>query len=343
MKRRGEDILLFLAALAEPEDRELQNAAEITRSGPDWNYLAERAAMLDVAAGLTELLSRVGGAPDCISAQLREAAASEFARTEMMQSCYRRIASLLDGHDIRFIPLKGCDARIARGPRRLVNPMEDIDILVQREDLARVRDILVREGFLFLGAQSGAHLNFALDAKPPRFLEIHWDLINRENPCQARLFHPDLSRIWKECIILCDQLHVSHEDLLCYTVAHAFKEYFRKPKWPADALYLFRHCLPGMHPGKVARVVEEWGVGPALGILAETLMIVTGDRRFGEVYPAGAQRPGFLGKLASDGLFRWDRARLFRPVTCLAGAGTLRERIALISDAKDRVVKKYFT
>jgi hypothetical protein len=343
MNRHGEDILLFLAALGEMGEGEFRHAAEIIESGPDWDYLAGKAEILGVSAGPKELLSRTGGVPGRIAQSLQKAVAVEFTRTEIMQSFYSMVVSLMDGHDICFVPLKGCDARIAQGSRRLTNPMEDIDILVRQEDLFRVRDILERNGFLWQGAHSGAHLNFAHETYPPRFLEVHWDLVNRESPFQRHLFHPDIPRIWKDCIVLCDRLHLSAEDLLCYTTAHAFKEYFRKPKWAADALYLFRQILPGLDSGKLRERVEEWGVGTALGVLAETLMAVTGDREFENVFQKGAKRPDIFGKHASAGFFRWDGARMNHQVAYLACAGTFGERISLLACVKELILKKYFT
>lgn len=329
MGGRPEDILLFYAALAEPDATVLRRVRDLIDRGIDHTYLEHMAKVLGVAVGLLNLLSCSNDEGNDISDGLRRAAAGEVSRTVSMELLFRRVAGLLESEAIPFIPLKGSDIRIAGGARRSANPMTDVDILVRTRDMDRTRGVLQRNGFLFLGAMSGAHLNFATDEDHPRFLEVHDDLVNRWSPVQRRLFRPDLEKIWERSAPVCGRLHLSPEDLICYTLTHGVKESFHRPKWAADAEYLIRDVLPGLDPETVRARVGEWGVGSALGVLAEAFLPVLGDKPYDHVYALGAGRPGAAGRFAANRLFRYSHRRGVRTALYFACARGLTERLSL--------------
>ncbi len=339
MNRSQEDMLCFFASVANPGVNLLRRVREIIDKGVDWEYIARASEALDVSAGLLEILFRAEAGPIPELTDIRRAAAHELAVTALMEDLFRRTAFLLDEAGIPFIPLKGSDIRIAGGSRRLANPMQDIDILVRPESLARTREVLEAGGFFFQGALSGAHYNFALPGEQLRFLEIHWTLINRTSTVQRRIFNPDMEKIWRRSVSLCCRLHLSPEDLLCYTVVHGVKEYYHKPKWAADAEFLIRAVLPRCAPERVRQAVEEWGAGPALGIVAEALEQALDAGVYRRVYTFGAVRPGFLGKMAARRLFMpWGSPRL-RSALCLLAASPRPTRGCLAIGIAERVLR----
>lgn len=318
MKFRDENAILFFAALSATDDTVLARVGDAFGRGVDAAYLERMAAALDVSAGLLDLFRRAGIASDALPPGVRRAAAREFATGAEMERFCRDVSAIFNHEGIPYIPLKGADRRIAAGSRNLVNPMDDMDILVRDADIEAARNRLVHHGFLFLGARSGAHLNFALDGTPPRFLDLHWHLINQRSSVQRQLFRPGMDRIWQDAVPICGALHLSPEDLICHTLAHAMKEYFRKPRWLADAEYLLRAVLPGCDPGRMRANVAEWGVGSAFGMLALALDRMAGGSRLAEAERFGAIPPGFAGRHVAARVLDYPGARRRRPLVYAA-------------------------
>jgi hypothetical protein len=338
MKCRPEDVLLFYASLPDHREDILSRTREIAASGIDTHYLESAAERYGAAAGLIGLLSKAGLDPGAGYPGLYPAAAKEIVKTESMLSLYRDVANLLAKEGVEYIPLKGCDRRIARGPRRLGNAMDDIDILVRAADVERAGHILEGNGYLFLGKLSGAHLNFSTDEPFPRFMEIHWDLVNRDSPVQKRLFLPDMGKIWQRSMILCETSHLSHEDILCYLAAHAVKEYFHKPKWLGDIAFVIGDLLPAMDIPRLRIVMKEWGVSRALGMVAEGLELLMDDLPVNILYDAGARKPGFPGKIIAERIVDYRGMYSLRSLSAVACAESPKQVLAVMRGIVEKCV-----
>lgn len=335
-----ENILLYFASIDDHDSTICGRTREILDRGVNFRYLEHAAEMYGVAAGLTELLLASGRDVTSISENLLCAADRERSVTVSMHDLYHEIASYMKRAGIMFVPLKGCDTRIAKGSRRRANPMQDVDILVKQEDVYNAGELLERSGFIYQGSFSGVHMNFATNEKIPRFIEVHWDLINRNSQMQKHLFSPCIEAIWERCTCVCDTLHLSQEDLLCYTASHAAKEYFHRPKWIADVKYILDNLLPSMDDDRLTFVMKEWGVSAVLGIMSTAMESVLAGRDYKKIYAVGAKNPGFLGRFVSNHLFLYKELRPFRPLCAIAFADTPGAFFRVIAGMSKRLVTR---
>ncbi len=342
MTCRPEQILLFFSALPEHSDYINDMTDSILKAGVDWDYLYYDAESFGVAAGLAELLSNREAVADIFLGRLGKTSKREEKESESMLDLYNELSSLLSGHEFDYIPLKGCDFRIAEGPRRKCNSMTDIDILVKLSDTEEIGLLLENNGYIYQGTMSGAHMNFFTDEKHPRFIEIHWDLINRSNPLHRKLFFPDLDAVWERSIILNGERLLSEEDLLAYLTAHAVKEYFHTPKWLADIAWIFKNRLGLVDPERLVMVIDEWGVSTALGIVAEGVDYYLQTNCFEYVLAFGAVKPGMLGQYIAKRLLCYDRLRLLRPLIFAAVAGSPLHLMSVTAGSIQRLVQKTF-
>jgi hypothetical protein len=324
VKCSPEQLILFYASLSSRSPRILGVTGEIWEAGIDREALLEMTVSFGVSAALDTLFSDAGiDFPG--REKLRVAAADEAAATASMRALEREVAALLERSGIPSIPLKGCDLRIAEGARRVSNPMVDADILIRGEDVDRAGALLERNGFFFLGSRRGAHMNFATGDDNPRFIEVHWDMVNRRSPVQRSLFRPRMEGVWERSAPVRGIHHLSPEDLVCHLTAHAVKEYFHHPKWLADISYVLTAPDAGTDPAAMRHVAAEWNVSAALGLAIHALSAATGDPRFDDPGEFGAVRPGRLGRFIAERLLEYGGLYRLRPLLWFACAPGVRD------------------
>ena len=185
-------------------------------------------------------------------------------------------------------------------------------------------------------------MNFFTNETEPRFIEIHWDLVNRYNPLHRALFSPDMDAIWERSVILNGMRLLSEEDLLAYLTSHAVKEYFNSPKWLSDIAWITGNRLGLVDPEVMSQVIVEWGVSHALGIVAEALDYCLHNACIEQLMAFGAIRPGVAGRYMAKRLLCYDRLRSLRPVLYAAAAGTPLRTIHMFGGAARRIVQKIF-
>ncbi len=311
--------VLLAAAVGRGSDRIHKAADAMMRSRTERGKLFLAAERSGSAAVLMSFLSGIGIATPPEEYGIREAAARECAMTDSMRTTAGDVFSTLDDAGISFVPLKGADPRLERGSRVVANPMDDVDVLVRREDVETAGDELERAGFRFIGAFSGAHMNLVSEGIHPVCVEVHWDLVNREDPVQSALFRPDMSRVWKRMENIGGRMCLGGEDSLCYFAAHAVKEYFRRPKWLADIAFMVEKTGWG-RADDVSGIADEWGVRPILGLIVAALIEVTGDVRFGGAIGSCALDPGLFERGLATHMLRSGGLGRLRPLLWLAAA-----------------------
>ncbi len=338
MKCRPENILLFFASLYGHDEFINTRTNEIVRDSVDWEYLKRSAQALGVARVVIARLLKTGIIENSFTSQLRAAAQDEIRKSESLLALYQEISSLLAKNGFNYMPLKGCDQRISRGARRLSNTMDDIDILVKMSDVEDIARVLEENEYHYQGMFSSSHITFFTDDEIPRLIEIHWDLVNRSSPVHGVLFHPSIDAIWNRSISLCDESHLSLEDLLCYLTAHCVKEYFHKPKWLADIVWVIENCSAEMDPLTARNITSEWGTSRALGIIAHGLKEILYDSTFDMVWDFGACRPGLLGLYIARNLLCYDTPRNLRPLLYVASAESLSSAFAVSAGMVKRIL-----
>ena len=340
MKQRPEHLLVFYAAIAGRDDSVTARIAELIGQVKDTACLVRKASGLGVAGNLSAKLHDAGMGASSLVRDLREAMVREMRTTASMKALNESVSSILEASDVPFIALKGSDPRIAEGAREFFNPMQDIDILVRKNDIERAAGALESAGFHYQGTFSGSHATFFTLDDTPRFVEIHWDLINRENPIHSRLFHADIDAVWKRSEKMCARSLLSPGDLLSYCIAHAVKEYFHKPKWLADIAWIIREIVPSMDSRESYGIVNEWGVSNALGIAATALSRLLPDMDCDCVYGMGAKRPGALGRYCADHLINYDILRYLRPALMTAAAPSFQGKMAVMVGIGRQALRK---
>jgi len=340
MKCRPEHIILFFASVRGHDEYILSRINEFFADGLDWNYLEQTAVAFGVAGGLIGRLHQTEIHNENFIERIRNGVVNEIQKTESMISLYKEISALLVKNGFSYIPLKGSDIRISQGSRRIFNPMDDIDVLIRNSDIEDVGKMLEGSGYHYQGTFSGSHMNFFTDEATPRFIEIHWDVINRHNPIHGRLFKPSIDAIWERSISRDGETLMSEEDLVSYLAAHCFKEYFHKPKWLADMAWIIENCSCFKDAVSSRKVICEWGTSHALGIIAASLNILLRDSKFDSVFESGACRPGIVGRYVAKRLVCYEQLRLLRPLFFVTCADSFKRKIAVTAGIAERYVRR---
>ncbi len=311
--------ILFAAVIGRGNDRIREAAGEMVQNHLERKFLFSAAENCGSAAALMAFLSGIGIPVPSEEYGIREAAAREFAVTDSMRLVAENVFSALDDAGIPFAPLKGADPRMAEGSRKIANPMDDVDVLVRRGDAESAGYALEKAGFRFIGAFSGAHMNLVSGGPHPGLVEVHWDLVNREDLVQSALFSPDMAHVWERMAAIGGRACLGGEDCLCYFAAHAVKEYFRSPKWLADLAFMLGKTKRD-DAESVRRVADEWGVRPSLGLIAEALIDITGDMRYASAFESFALYPGLPGRGLVARMLKDGGLGRLRPFLWLAAA-----------------------
>ncbi len=331
--------VLLAASIGRGNGRIRDAAERMVRSDRERQCLFSAAGQCDASAALMEFLSGIGILVPHDESGIREETAREFAVTDSMNATAGDVFRALDEAGIPFVPLKGADPRLKNGPRGIVNPMDDVDVLVRGEDAETAACTLERAGFRFIGAFSGAHMNFVSNDTRHHAVEVHWDLVNREDPVQSALFTPNMTRIWERTENAGRRICLGREDCLCYFAAHAVKEYFRRPKWLADIAFMLEETDWGGSDA-ARRIAEEWGVRPSLGFIVSVLVEITGDIRFSRAFGSCALNPGLIGKSLAVHVMKGGGLDRLRPLLWLAAARSPERVSAVVGGMTVAVVRK---
>ncbi len=327
MKSSIEDILIFYAAVAGHDDFIDERFREAAASGFDMGRLVHGAVIRDAAGGLAWRLSRADISPGRFADDLKRSMRGGMHRAASLAGLYDRVAEILSVRGIRHLPLKGCDPRLAAGARGMFATMQDVDILVPAADIETAGGLLENAGLHYQGCFSGSHMTFFTDDDIPLFVEVHWDIINRENHLHNALFGVKLEVVFERAVRDGDRLLMSFADLVSYLTAHGVKEYFHKPKWLADIAW----CLENISfDGTEQDIIRQWGTGRALGVAACALDGLLPDGYGERAGAAGARSPSITGRFLADRLVSYERLRTLRPLLFLAAADGIGASSAVI-------------
>lgn len=197
----------------------------------EWQELQEIARIQRISALLHSRLHRFdGGHPD-IPPSLREPLAKIFQERTMRNlflfAEFRKIAEALKARNVPVIVLKGMHLAAAVYGEIGMREMDDIDILVPRDQLQAAANALVEIGFVSkepldveFWAQKQHHLPRLLN-ETNTVVEVHW---NVTWPGDSRVLL-DLEGVWDRAQTLtiagCEVLALSPEDLLLHLCIHA--------------------------------------------------------------------------------------------------------------------------
>jgi hypothetical protein len=197
--------------------------------------------------------------------------------------------------------------------------LDDMDLLVRREDLPAALDALAGAGWQDLPAgrrdhylRSSHHLPLAGPGPVPVDIEVHWNLVQsgRYRLRPEALF----DRAVEHDVAGRKVLRMSDVDTVAHLLLHHFTHYFdRRLKWTVDLRFLFE--TDGFTWEAVERRVAEWDASAAVGMTVQHLHKVLPEwfpRSVARRFPLAAWRRLLTWPLRSRhplDLFRGTRSR----------------------------------
>ncbi len=249
-----------------------------------------------------------------------------------------KVLEFLEKDGIQPIPFKGPTLALRAYGDVGLRQFGDLDILVHRKDILKVKELLISRGFkstLELNrTQQAAQLRFDcahnFDNKQGLALDVHWDFVERRFS-----FDIDVNRMWDrlEPVTISGKqlLTLSAEDLLLILCLHGFTHLWERLGWICDVASL----IDSRKDLNWQRVLENATTLGARGILSLGLLLA-GDLLDASIPPEvskSLQPNARVKKLAGQ-----VRGQLFTerstPAGVFAEAGTL---VSLRERRRDRL------
>jgi hypothetical protein len=189
--RNEEYLLVCLCRLEFPAER-LKELDTLISDITDWDYFKNLANAHGVSAlvchnlEIHDLLQRV---PGLVVNYLRNSLMMSLTRNTFNTESMREVLHLLNGENIRTVILKGMALENSVYGNSGLRQMSDVDILIDRKECLKARDILTANGYVSLPLKSffhkiilpysGKHLPSLL--KKGTSVEIHHELFGGRN------------------------------------------------------------------------------------------------------------------------------------------------------------------
>jgi Uncharacterised nucleotidyltransferase len=239
---RPENELLLRLARPALNVAQAEQVARLLRGHLDWDYLialADRHGVLPLFDHNLNSLS-TGLVPLPVLSRLRDYKQENTRHSLFLTAELLRLIELLETHGIRAVPFKGPTLALYAYGDVALREFSDLDILVHRRDVLKVRKLLVGEGFKptpeLTNTQETALLrfdcayNFSNDKNV--VFDVHW------NFAPPHSFTLDTNGLWdrlktvtiarKQLLTLCV------EDLLLILCLHGFTHFWERLGWICD-------------------------------------------------------------------------------------------------------------
>jgi hypothetical protein len=248
---RPEAELLVLSAQLNSSDEDADSARALVQSKCDWSYLLQAAQDHGVMPLLyRHLLSVRPSIPEEMLKRLHD---EVVANTQSNLALTRELFELLDrfeAHEVRAIPYKGPALATSAYGDVAFRQFVDLDLIVHKRDVLRVKELLVTRGwqpeFELNGAQEAAFLDLYYDYgfrnEQGVLIEIHWELTEGYFN-----FPIDVERLWDRLVPVTIAgrrvMTLSPEDSLLIVCVHSSKHLWSRLGWISDVARLIEsHC-----------------------------------------------------------------------------------------------------
>ncbi len=257
---RSEAELILRCARAALDSESAARIKLLLRKSLDWDYVLRSSTWHRLTPLLYRNLTATypSAVPEVVLNRFQEeirkyTLASLVSRTELL-----KVLKYLQEHQVPAIPLKGPALASYVYPEAWLRVPGDLDILVRRQDVLKVKDLVISLGYQpelrMTPAQeanwisSQCEYNFNLD-DPLTHLEIHWRIVPPSFP--VSLDHEKLwQRVKKTTFEGETILNFSPEDLLLILCIHGLKHCWERLKWVCDIAELIR-AFPSLDWDKV--------------------------------------------------------------------------------------------
>ena len=242
-EKLAENELLRLAARPTLDPQAANRLRSSLREIADWHYALEMAQEHGVVPLLFQHLRSMPASevpPDAML-RLRKLSEANTNYTLHLTGELIKLLQVFKAHDIEAVPFKGPTlALLAYGDIGL-RQFADLDILVRRDDVARVRALLAGHGFApapqLTEGQEAALLRFDcaqnFSNRERVFVDVHWGLAPK-----YLAINLDTNALWNNLqSITIGQTKIqtlSQEDLLLALAIHGFTHYWERLGWISD-------------------------------------------------------------------------------------------------------------
>ena len=143
----GELLLSCVRTQIDPATR--KRISQLIDEGPNWSYLCSTAARNNVVPLLRNGLldTNPESVPQQVLDSLGDQVSTIVAANEDNLRLLLKVLDLFDEHEIPVVPFKGVTFALFVYGNLSLRPIGDIDLLVQRKDFLRARDLLIRHGY----------------------------------------------------------------------------------------------------------------------------------------------------------------------------------------------------
>jgi len=246
MGKEKEEELIRIISRVELDEPLAMRFKEIVCGSPDWN-LVIKLCEIDWLTPLlyhhlkSHNLLEDGSLPADIAEKLKSDYYNNSLRNMLLIEECGKIFGILTEKKIDAMVLKGIFFAECFYKNIALRPVSDIDLLIKREKIGAVNDILVSLGYLSpanyspnLTGADYTHTNSLVYNKPGayHFVHLHWHIINLSWPVDSIAEAIKMDDIWHssekarigetECLAL-----APHLDLI-YMAHHGFSHFFRR-------------------------------------------------------------------------------------------------------------------
>jgi len=218
----------------------------LTASGLDWSVLVSKAIRQGVASFLYYHLSRLdeiwSNIPEESKNKLKQFYYNILGRNNSIQIELQKVISLLNHAQIQVIVLKGASLLETVYKNIGLRPMSDVDLLVEKKDLSKIKSILYEVGYRkpdYLDQESlekfGGEIH--LCKKGGVFLDIHTNLSQYERFCNILRIDSD-EEIWTKS----KRYKTSEGELRTLNPAHLIMHLCMHHALAHSFVGLFRFC-----------------------------------------------------------------------------------------------------
>jgi hypothetical protein len=284
-------------------------AQDLVRPDVDWDHVVKVSYAQGIAPLIYHGLLRSGvtkSLPPAAEQSLRSSYYANAARNSLLYEELGRVLKTFTNASIDVILLKGAALAETVYAHRALRPMADVDLLIRKESLSKVEDIMLAMGYVpdqdkewfqehhyVLGFRKSSGIR----------IEIHWHIVpvSRSSRIDIRGFWERAQSITIDSIAA---LALSPEDLLLHLCQHACKHTLNGIRSLCDIAEATKFYAKQIDWRKVSTISSQWQITPcvyiALRLAGELLDAPIPESCLKELEPANFNRL----------MIRWARERL---------------------------------
>lgn len=240
---RPENELLICLARPTLDVASTECVRRLVRGELDWDYVLAMAARHSVIPLLYSRLTSIcpEAVPHRALSRLADHNQEHTRQSLFLIGELLKLVDLLEAQGISAVPFKGPTLALSAYGDAALRQFGDLDVLVHKQDVLSVKELLVREGFKpmpeLTGAQQAALLrfdcayNFGNDKNV--LFDVHW---NFAAPYFS--FELDVQELWQRLETITigrkELLMLSAEDLVMVLCLHGFTHFWERLGWICD-------------------------------------------------------------------------------------------------------------